>query len=81
MAKTIDKHAPTVWMLVKVPRITDVGSGQDCTAAELRKCVQENHFGGEKAAVRRLTKAEVLAIRSANRPAYGISLADLGDEA
>ncbi|WP_183023942.1 hypothetical protein [Variovorax sp. UMC13] len=63
MTTTIKKRAPMLWMLVKVPQITDVGSGVDKTAGSLRACIRDSHFGGEKAAVRRLTKTEVKALQ------------------
>jgi hypothetical protein len=80
MAEMIDNLAPTVWLLVKVPRVIDVGSGEDRTAMSLRVSVQSHHFGGEKAAVRRLTRKEILAIKSASSPARGISSDELGGD-
>lgn len=62
MAKTISKRSPILWMLVKVPQITDVGSGVCKTAESLRQCIRDDHFGGERAAVRRLTQKEIAAI-------------------
>jgi hypothetical protein len=60
---TILKGAPTLWMLVKVPQITNLETGGDCTERRLRECIRDDHFGGEKAAVRRLTEKEVRALR------------------
>lgn len=79
MAEMIDKLAPTVWLLVKVPRVIDVGSGEDRTAMSLRVSVQDNHFGGEKAAVRRLTQKEIRAIKFVSKPPVGISSTDIGE--
>lgn len=71
MAATIKKRSPMLWMLVKVPQITDVSTTADQTATMLRESIRENHFGGERASVRRLTKAEVRALQwlSDNKPA------------
>lgn len=71
MAKTIKKRAPILWMLVKVPQITDVDTGSDQTAQSLRRCIRDDHFGGENAAVRRLTATEIKALQFVrdNRPA------------
>lgn len=70
MASTIKKRAPMVWLLVKVPQITDVGSGSNQTVSQLRDDIRYHHFGGEKAAVRRLTRKEIAAIQfvSDSRP-------------
>lgn len=64
MALTIKQDAPTVWFLVKVPKITDKDSGTDQTAKRLREAVKDHHFGGEDATVRKLTIAEIDAIRA-----------------
>ena len=55
----IKTDAPTEWLLVKVPRITNKETGANCTAQRLRETVRENHFGGGEAPVRRLAAAEV----------------------
>ncbi len=70
MALRIKKGAPKVWMLVKVPLITDDECGGDYTETRLRETIRENHFGGERAGVRRLTQAECRAIEfvRASRP-------------
>lgn len=78
----IKRDAPTVWLLVKVPQITAMGSGADQTAGRLRACIRDDHFGGEKAAVRRLTKEEVAAIQfvSDSRPRVAIPVDTKGDK-
>lgn len=51
-----------VWVLVKVPRITSQATGADATIKFLRETIRDRHFGGEKAVVRKLTEAEMLAV-------------------
>ncbi|HET7155912.1 MAG TPA: hypothetical protein VFI87_11155 [Hyphomicrobiaceae bacterium] len=61
--KTIKKGAPILWMLVKVPQITNLETGGDCTVKDLRECVRSDHFGGEGAAVRKLSAKEIRALK------------------
>jgi hypothetical protein len=62
MALRIKRGAQQVWMLVKVPLITEDERGGDYTEKRLRETIRENHFGGERAAVRRITQKERRAI-------------------
>ncbi len=62
MALRIKKNAPTVWLLVKVPKITADHTFGDHTTPRLREAIREHHFGGERAGVRRLTEREIKAI-------------------
>lgn len=72
----IKKKAPIVWLLVKVPQITADFSGKCVTEKHLRDAVRDHHFGGENAAVRRLTAKERAAIQfvKATRPRKAIPL-------
>lgn len=76
MALRIKRKAPSVWLLVKVPQITDDERGGDKTEKRLRETIRENHFGGDRAAVRRLTAKERAALQfvKASRPRKAVLL-------
>lgn len=63
--RIIKKSAPDVWLLVKVPKITNAKSDRDVTERMLRECVRDHHFGGETAVVRNLRMIEVIALKAA----------------
>lgn len=76
MALRVKRGAPTVWLLVKVPKITNDETGGDYTEKRLRETIRENHFGGERGAVRKLTENEkrALMVARASRPRKAVPL-------
>lgn len=78
---TIKVEKPTEWMLVKVPRIINKETGADATASMLREAIRDEHFGGDCATVRRLTRSEIAAIKSArdSRPRLATPAAPSGE--
>lgn len=62
MTYSIEKNPKTDWLLVKVPQIRNDRTGSNATEKMLRETIRDNHFGGEKAVVRRLTQKQIAAL-------------------
>lgn len=67
MTYRIEKHPKTEWLLVKVPQIRNDSTGSNATAKMLRETIRNNHFGGEKAVVSRLTQKQIAALTGVPR--------------